>query len=112
MLASSSVSPRYRHNRSVHVPAVAAYHASRIVAYAWLGLLAGLLGAGIQETGSLLGLQRLAARLAGGSMLVIGLLGIVRLTSGTITQPCYPHGCKAPCIGPCLGAQSIATGAR
>ncbi len=113
MLASSSVSPRYRHNRSVHVPAVAAYHASRIVAYAWLGLLAGLLGAGIQETGSLLGLQRLAARLAGGSMLVIGLLGIVRLTSGTSHAALLPAWLqKRLASGHAWGAQSIATGAR
>lgn len=83
MLASSSVHPRHRQQRSVHVPAVVAYHLSRVLSYALMGAMAGLLGAGIQETGSLLGLQRLAARLAGGSMLVIGLLGIVRLASGT-----------------------------
>ena len=82
LLASSSVLPRPRQSRQVYVPAVAAYHGSRILAYAIAGAIAGLLGAGIQETGSLLGLQRLAARLAGGSMLVIGLLGVVRLASG------------------------------
>ena len=90
MLASSSISPRHRQHRSVHVPAVAAYHGSRIVAYAIAGAIAGLLGAGIQETGSLMGLQRLAARLAGGSMLVIGLLSITRLASGTAHAALLP----------------------
>lgn len=83
LLASSSVSARQRQQRSVYWPAVVTYHGSRLVAYAILGAIAGLLGAGIQETGTLLGLQRLAARLAGGSMLVIGLLSIVRLAGGT-----------------------------
>ncbi len=91
MLASSSVSPRLRQQRHVHVPAVVAYHGSRVVAYALAGAIAGLLGAGIQETGTLLGLQRLAARLAGGSMLVIGLLGIVRLASGSSHAALLPQ---------------------
>ncbi len=47
-----------------------------------MGIAAGAVGAGIQETGLLLGLQRLAAKLAGGTMLVIGLLAIVKLASG------------------------------
>lgn len=63
--------------------AVVAYHATRAGAYACAGCVAGLLGAGIQHTGSLMGLQRLAAQLAGGSMLVIGLLGIARLAGGS-----------------------------
>ncbi|MCC6510999.1 MAG: sulfite exporter TauE/SafE family protein [Pirellulaceae bacterium] len=90
LLASSSVSPQHRHQRSVHVGAVVAYHGSRIVAYALAGAIVGLLGAGIQHTGSWLGLQRLAASLAGGSMLVIGLLGIVRLASGTAHAALLP----------------------
>ncbi len=83
LLASSSGSSRRPQRRGAYVPAVAAYHGSRVLAYTLLGLLAGLLGAGIQETGALMGMQRLAARLAGGSMLVIGLLGIVRLAGNT-----------------------------
>lgn len=89
MLASSSVSPRGR-QRAVYVPAVVTYHGSRIIAYGLLGAIAGLLGAGIQETGTLLGLQRLAARLAGGSMLVIGLLSITRLAGGTAHSALLP----------------------
>ncbi|MGN6544779.1 MAG: sulfite exporter TauE/SafE family protein [Aureliella sp.] len=61
----------------------AAYHGSRVAAYAAAGCMAGLLGASIQHTGILFGVQRLAAQLAGGSMLVIGLLGLVRLAGGS-----------------------------
>lgn len=61
---------------------ITAYHLGRIASYAVIGLIAGFIGSGIHETGTLLGLQRLAAQLAGGTMLVIGLLAIVRLISG------------------------------
>ncbi len=87
MLASSHSSARKNH-RSVNLAAVIAYHASRILAYAMAGALVGLIGAGIQETGSLLGLQRLAARLAGGSMLVIG---SCRLRDWPVAR-CMPPG--------------------
>ena len=80
LLASSGTGQAAR--RPTNVAAVSAYHGSRIVAYALAGCVAGLLGAGVQQTGSLLGMQRLAAQLAGGSMLVIGLLAIVRLAGG------------------------------
>lgn len=83
ILASSrngeSAKPR---SRQSNFAAVVAYHSSRIVSYSIAGILAGFIGAGIQETGSLMGIQRLAAQLAGGSMLVIGLLGLTRLATG------------------------------
>jgi hypothetical protein len=67
---------------------VAVYHAGRIFAYAILGLVVGLLGSGLQQTGTWLGLQRLAAQLAGGSMLVIGLWTMVGLMQGqTLHMP-------------------------
>lgn len=68
---------------SRNIRAVAAYHIGRIATYAAVGGAAGLLGAGVEQTGSLLGMQRLAAQLAGGSMLVIGLLAMVRLAGGS-----------------------------
>lgn len=82
VLASSGGVANGRRSVRAQLTAVAAYHGSRLVAYAAAGCLAGTLGAGIQHTGALLGVQRLAAQLAGGSMLVIGLLGLVRLASG------------------------------
>ena len=68
--------------RKVNFMAVLAYHGSRLISYSIAGVFAGVLGAGLQHTGSLLGMQRLAAQLAGGSMLVIGLLGLIRLAGG------------------------------
>ena len=58
--------------------------------YGLLGGIAGSLGVGIQGTGTLLGMQRFAAQLSGGSLLVIGLLGIARLASGTGHTPWLP----------------------
>lgn len=76
--------------RSPRLSSVFAYHGSRTLAYSIAGLIVGLFGAGLQQTGSWLGAQRLAAQLAGGSMLVIGLLSLVRLMSGT------PHALFLP----------------
>ncbi len=45
MLASSSVHPLHRRQRSVYLPAVVAYHLSRVISYALIGAVAGLLGA-------------------------------------------------------------------
>lgn len=59
-----------------------AYHGGRLVAYAGLGGVAGAVGASIHQTGNWLGLQQLAAKFAGGSMLVVGLLTLVHLTQG------------------------------
>jgi sulfite exporter TauE/SafE len=82
VLASGSGASRRKYSPRAQLAGAAAYHGSRIVAYAAAGCVAGAFGAGIQHTGALLGMQRLAAQLAGGSMLVIGLLGLVRLLGG------------------------------
>lgn len=60
-----------------------AYHFGRLVAYSLLGAIAGWLGATLQETGSYLGWQQTATKIAGGSMLVIGLLTLLHLMQGT-----------------------------
>ncbi len=82
ILASSTSTGTHKNHRRFNLAPIVAYHGSRVVAYAIAGAIVGLLGAGIQHTGSWFGFQRLAARLAGGSMMVIGLLAIVRLTGG------------------------------
>jgi len=46
------------------------YHLGRLTTYVTLGMLAGILGMTLNKTGSLLGWQRLAAYLAGFTMLV------------------------------------------
>ncbi len=49
------------------------YHGGRALTYAALGVVAGALGAGVDWGGSLLGLQQVAALLAGAAMITIGL---------------------------------------
>ena len=72
------------------VPALFAYHGGRLFAYGILGLIAGLIGSGIQDTGALLGVQRAAARTAGGLMLIVGLLSLMQLWSGQEHKPWLP----------------------
>jgi uncharacterized protein len=47
-----------------------------------LGLIAGVIGIGLQNTGALVGIQRAAARLAGGTMLIVGLVSLLHLLGG------------------------------
>lgn len=61
---------------------LAAYHLSRALGYAALGMMAGVFGAAIQSTGDLLGLQQAAARIAGGTMALLGILMVLRLAAG------------------------------
>ncbi len=77
ILASSSKASGLR-----RLHGLLAYHGGRIVAYSVLGWMVGAIGMGVHQTGNWMGLQRLATQLAGGSMLVIGLLSIVRLVGG------------------------------
>jgi sulfite exporter TauE/SafE len=48
------------------------YHASRLVAYATLGAVGGLVGAGLDLAGTAVGLRHVAAAVAGATMLVWG----------------------------------------
>jgi uncharacterized protein len=56
----------------------AAYHGARLLIYALLGAAAGLLGAALDLSGTYLGLQRAAMVLAGGTLLVVGILALAR----------------------------------
>ena len=55
-----------------------AYHGGRLIAYSLVGAICGLLGAALDLGGSLLGLQRVAAVLAGVMMIVVGVLALLR----------------------------------
>jgi sulfite exporter TauE/SafE len=57
-----------------------AYHGGRLASYASLGALAGALGAALDLGGSLLGVQRSAAVLAGVLMVGFGLLAMLRIS--------------------------------
>jgi sulfite exporter TauE/SafE len=61
---------------------VLSYHGCRLIGYSLLGLMAGSFGAAVQMTGSWLGLQQAAARIAGGSMALLGILMVCRLAAG------------------------------
>lgn len=68
----------------------AAYNTGRLMTYLTLGVVAGLLGAALNLGGSAVGLQRLAALLAGLMMVAFGLAAILRasgLRVGRIPVP-------------------------
>jgi uncharacterized protein len=55
-----------------------AYHGGRLATYALVGAICGVLGAALDLGGSLLGLQRVAAVLAGAMMMAVGVLALLR----------------------------------
>lgn len=54
-----------------------AYHGGRLVTYALVGVVCGLIGAALDLGGSAVGLQRAAAYIAGGTMIVLGLAALL-----------------------------------
>lgn len=67
MIAASSLLP------------VVAYHVGRLVIYLVFGILAGILGTALDLTGEWIGLQQGAIVLAGGFLILTGLIGLARL---------------------------------
>ena len=57
----------------------AGYHGGRLVTYALLGAIAGSLGAALDWGGSMLGLSRIAAVMAGAMMIGFGVVTLLRL---------------------------------
>ncbi|MHC5115117.1 MAG: sulfite exporter TauE/SafE family protein [Planctomycetota bacterium] len=62
-----------------HVVTQCAYHGGRLVTYTLLGAAAGGLGAALDLTGAVFGLQRMALALAGAAMVVFGVVTLLRL---------------------------------
>jgi len=62
-----------------HVVTQSAYHGGRLVTYTLLGAAAGGLGAALDLTGAVFGLQRLALALAGAAMVTFGVVTLLRL---------------------------------
>ncbi|MCP3903916.1 MAG: sulfite exporter TauE/SafE family protein [Planctomycetes bacterium] len=62
-----------------HVMTQGAYHGGRLVTYTLLGAAAGGLGAALDLTGAVFGLQRLALALAGVAMVGFGVVTLLRL---------------------------------
>jgi hypothetical protein len=78
------VSRRYGLPAGAHIPWVAQawYHAGRLTTYGVLGALGGALGIALQMAGALVGLQRAAAILAGGALVITGLASLLSLSPG------------------------------
>lgn len=68
----------------------AAYNGGRLVTYTVLGVFAGVVGASLDLAGDLLGIQRAAALLAGGSMVVFGVLAILRINGVRVPKAPVP----------------------
>lgn len=66
---------------------IAAYHLARLFVYAMLGSVFGALGAAVDFGGSLAGIQRAAAFLAGGVLTIGGLLALVRAAAPMRISP-------------------------
>lgn len=66
------------------------YNVGRLVTYIVLGTLAGLLGAGVNTGGELIGLGRLAAVFAGGVMVLFGLVTLARIAGARVPRAPLP----------------------
>ncbi len=73
-----------------HVSIHAAYHAGRLVTYSLLGAVSGALGQALEFGGTMLGVQRAAAILAGTLMIAFGALSLARVLNkpvGSLRPP-------------------------
>lgn len=76
------------------------YHGGRLVTYAVIGAVCGALGAALDLGGSLVGLNRLAAVLAGAMMVVVGLLAVGKYSGMKMPRFALPRGLqKAIALG-------------
>ncbi len=57
----------------------ALYNAGRLITYTMLGVTAGLIGGALDAGGGLIGVQHAALRLAGASVILIGVLSLLRI---------------------------------
>lgn len=65
--------------RSEQVRLHGAYHGGRLVTYAILGVIAGSVGAALDLGGSMVGVQRIAAGVAGALMIGFGIVTLLRI---------------------------------
>lgn len=64
-------------SNSVRVLLHAMYHGGRLVSYASIGGVCGLLGAALDLGGAMAGLHRVASLLAGGMMIAVGIIAVL-----------------------------------
>jgi sulfite exporter TauE/SafE len=65
-----------------------AYHGGRLVTYSLLGAVCGLLGAALDLSGSMVGMNRVAALLAGLMMVGVGIIALLRYSG--VRLPAFP----------------------
>jgi sulfite exporter TauE/SafE len=71
-----------------------AYHGGRMVTYSLVGAVCGLLGAALDLGGSMLGLHRIAAVMAGTMMIAVGVIAVVRYAGLRVPHPPVPEFLK------------------
>jgi sulfite exporter TauE/SafE len=71
---------------------IASYNLGRLVTYCTLGAIAGLIGSAVDLGGSLVGVQRGAAMLAGLFMIGFGVIAMLRLRGVKVATMPMPHG--------------------
>ncbi len=79
-----------RQNALRHALVQTAYHGGRLVSYAALGAAAGAVGSVIDLGGRALGIQRTAMMLAGGLMIVFGVIMLLRFAGVRIRKLSVP----------------------
>ncbi len=68
----------------------AAYHGGRLLTYALVGAVCGVLGAAVDQGGARLGFHRAAALLAGTMMIAVGLAAVLRTVSVRLPHVPFP----------------------
>ena len=68
------------------------YHAGRLVSYTVVGVVAGLVGQVVDDAGVLVGVQRVAAVLAGSLIAVFGAVAVARAFGARIPAASVPRG--------------------
>jgi sulfite exporter TauE/SafE len=86
--AVSGGAPR---RRASPVAVQAAYHLGRLITYSVLGAIAGSVGAAVDHTAQLAGLQRAAASLAGALMVVFGIITVLRVLGVRVMRAPAPE---------------------
>ena len=87
LLAITGGDPKAKGAVSLH----AAYHMGRLMTYVTLGAIAGLIGAGLDIGGSFVGIQRSAAFVAGGAMVIFGVIALLRVKGVRIPKAPVPR---------------------
>ena len=93
-LVAFAVGGMEAHSMAARVVLQIAYHGGRLVTYGLMGALCGLLGAALDLGGSMVGLHRAAAVLAGGTMIGFGIIAVLQYRGWRIGGTRVPTSLK------------------